>query len=115
MSARPRVLLIAMKKIECVLREEKLEVVLESLKIAGVPGVTVTRVEGFGRQRLIEEMDLKPKVKIEIYLENDQLDHILEVLLLVGRIGKIGDGKIAVLDVQELLRIRTGERAQAAL
>lgn len=104
-----------MKKIECILREEKLEVILESLKIAGVPGVTVTRVEGFGRQRLVEAMDLKPKVKIEIYLEDNQVDHILEVLLLVGRIGKIGDGKIAVLDLQELFRIRTGERDHAAL
>ncbi len=104
-----------MKKIECFIREEKLEAVIEALKEADVPGVTLTRVLGFGRQRLIEELDFKPKIKLEIYASDDELNGLLDILMQEGRIGKIGDGKIAVFEVREVLRIRTGEKNEAAL
>lgn len=104
-----------MKKIECIVREERLQTVVESLRLAGVPGMTVTRVEGFGRQRVSAEPFLRPKVKIEIYLEDDELDTIVQALVISGRGGKMGDGKIAVFDMEDLVRIRTGERNKAAL
>ena len=77
--------------------------------------MTVTRVEGFGRQRVSAEPFLRPKVKIEIYLEDDELDTIVQALVISGRGGKMGDGKIAVFDMEDLVRIRTGERNKAAL
>ena len=104
-----------MKKIECIVREEKLETVIESLRLAGAPGVTVTRVEGFGRQRVSAEPFLKPKVKIEIYLEDGEVDTIVQTLMIAGRAGKMGDGKIAIFDMEDLVRIRTGERNKEAL
>lgn len=104
-----------MKKIECILREEKLKTAIDSLLLAGVPGVTVTKVQGFGRQRVTPEPLLKPKVKIEIYLEDDEVDTIAKTLILAGRTGKNGDGKIAVVEVDDLVRIRTEERDKEAL
>lgn len=104
-----------MKKIECFLKEEKLGSVVDSLRMAGVPGLTVTRVEGFGKERLVAEPYLKPKVKLEIYADDKEVDNLVEVLVTVGRSGKIGDGKIAVLDVENLVRVRTGEQYADAL
>ena len=88
---------------------------IESLLLAGAPGITVTKVEGFGRQRVRAEPILKPKVKIEIYAEDHEVETIIKTLMIVGRAGKMGDGKIAVLNVEELVRIRTGERNKEAL
>lgn len=104
-----------MKKIECVIREEKLETAIESLRLAGVPGVTVSKVEGFGIQRVVTEPLLKPKVKIEIYVEDEEVDTIVKTLIISGRGGQIGDGKIAISEVDDLVRIRTGERGKEAL
>lgn len=104
-----------MKKIECIIREEKLKTVVDSLLLAGVPGLTVSKVEGFGRQRIKPEPALKPKVKLEIYLEDEEVDTIVDTLVLAGKAGKVGDGKIAILNVENLVRIRTEERDKEAL
>ena len=104
-----------MKKIECFLREERLKTAIESLLLAGAPGITVTKVEGFGRQRVKAEPILKPKVKIEIYAEDHEVETIMKTLMIVGRAGKMGDGKISVLNVEDLVRIRTGEKDKEAL
>ena len=104
-----------MKKIECIVREERLQTLIESLRLAGVPGMTITRVEGFGKQRVSTEPFLKPKVKIEIYLEDEAVDMIVQTLFIAGRTGKMGDGKIAVLQLDDLVRVRTGERDKEAL
>ena len=104
-----------MKKIECFIREERLNTAVDSLLLAGVPGMTVTRVEGFGRQRVKAGPILQPKVKLEIYAEDDECDTLVKTLMIVGRAGKMGDGKIAVLPVEDLVRIRTGEKDKEAL
>ena len=104
-----------MKKIECVLKEEKMKVAVDSLLLAGAPGITVTKVEGIGTQRVTGEPLLKPKVKIEIYLDDDEVDTIIKTLEIAGRDGKMGDGKIAVMDVENLFRVRTGEQGKEAL
>ncbi len=104
-----------MNKIECTIREERLKMTLEALLLAGVPGATVTKVEGFGTQRVRTGPLLKPKVKLEIYLEDEELETILKTIEIAGRGGKMGDGKIAVLEVENLIRIRTGETGKEAL
>ena len=104
-----------MKKIECIIREERLKTAIESLRLAGAPGATVSHVEGFGRQRVSAEPFLKPKVKIEIYLQDEEVEAIVGTLMLAGRVGQMGDGKIAVLPVEDLVRIRTGEKDKEAL
>ena len=104
-----------LKKIECIVRVEKLEETLEALRKSGVPGATITHVQGFGKERLVADPYLKEKVKIEIYLEEAELDYILDTLTAINQTGKIGDGKIAILDVERLIRIRTNEREMNAL
>ena len=104
-----------MKKIECIIREERLKTAIESLLLAGTPGITVSKVEGFGAQRVKPEPALKPKVKIEIYADDREVETLIKTLIIVGRAGKMGDGKIAVLNVEDLVRIRTGERNKEAL
>ena len=104
-----------MKKIECFIREEKLKTVMDALLLAGAPGITVTKVEGFGRQRVRAEPFLKPKVKLEIYAEDEEFDTLVKTLLIAGRGGKMGDGKIAIMEVEDLVRIRTGEKGKEAL
>ena len=104
-----------MKKIECIMRPERLQVALDALLLAGVPGVTVTEVRGFGKQRVHPDPLLKPKAKIEIYLEDEEVDTIVQALVIAVRAGQMGDGKIAVLNVEDLVRVRTQERDRRAL
>ena len=105
-----------MKKIECFIREEKLKITIDSLLVAGIPGVSVSRVEGFGMQRAGPEPLLRPKVKIEIYAADEEVDTLVKTLIIAGGAGQMGgDGKIAVIDVEELVRVRTGERNREAL
>ena len=103
------------KKIECIVRVEKLDETLEALRMAGIPGATITRVHGFGKERLVPEPYLKEKAKIEIYIEEPELDSAVDALNSVNRTGKIGDGKIAVLDVEKIIRIRTQEQQMKGL
>ena len=112
-----------MKKIEAVVRVEKLEAVKEALEESGYPGMTIVTVEGHGRQKgLVQQfrgreyrVDLLPKRKIEIVAKDGNVERILTTIMEVARTGEIGDGKIFVSSVDEVMRIRTGERGESAL
>ncbi len=111
-----------MKLITAVIKPSRLDAVLDAMKGAGVAGMTVTEVRGFGRQKgkteiyrgAEYEVKLLPKVKIEIVAEAEQVDSISDAIAAAARTGKIGDGKIWTCDIDSIVRIRTGERdAQA--
>jgi nitrogen regulatory protein P-II 1 len=113
----------SMKKVEAVIKPFKLDEVKEALSSVGVQGITVTEVKGFGRQRGHTELyrgaeyvvDFLPKVKLEIIVKNDQVDPVIEAIASAAKTGRIGDGKIFVTDVGEVVRIRTGETGESAL
>jgi nitrogen regulatory protein P-II 1 len=112
-----------MKKIEAIVKPFKLEEVRESLSEIGISGLTVTEVKGFGRQKGHTELyrgaeyvvDFLPKVKIEIVTTDDVVDQAVEAIIKAARTGKIGDGKIFVFPVEQVIRIRTGETGDAAI
>ena len=112
-----------MKKIEAIIKPFKLDDVREALTELGITGMTVSEVKGFGRQRGHTEayrgaeyaVDFLPKVKIEVVLPDDQIERTVEVIIEAARSGKIGDGKIFVLPVEEVIRIRTGETGETAI
>ena len=112
-----------MKKLECVIKPFKLEEVKEALGEIGISGMTVSEVKGFGRQKGHTELyrgteytvDFLPKVKIEVIVPDDLVDKAIEAIQAVARTGKIGDGKIFVLPVEEAVRIRTGEKGNKAI
>lgn len=112
-----------MKLVIAVVKPFKLDEVREALAEIGVNGLTVTEVKGFGRQKGHTELyrgaeyvvDFLPKVKIEAVVTDDILDRVLEVIQKSARTGKIGDGKIFVVDLEQVIRIRTGEEGEAAV
>ncbi|NPB09597.1 MAG: P-II family nitrogen regulator [Thermodesulfobacteria bacterium] len=112
-----------MKKIEAIIKPFKLEEVKEALAEIGIKGMTVSEVKGFGRQKGHREIyrgaeyvvDFLPKIKIELVVEADQVDRVVETIIKSARTGKIGDGKIFILPVEEAIRIRTGERGREAI
>ncbi len=112
-----------MKKIEAIVKPFKLDHVREALTELGITGMTVTEVKGFGRQKGHTEVyrgaeyavDFLPKIKIEMVLPDDQVERAIEVIVETARSGKVGDGKIFVLPVEDAIRIRTGERSDAAV
>ncbi len=112
-----------MKKVEAIIKPFKLDDVKDALHEVGVSGMTVSEVKGFGRQKGHTELyrgaeyviDFLPKVKIEVVVENSLLDNVIEAIASAARTGRIGDGKIFVLDVAEAIRIRTGDRGPDAL
>ncbi|HXJ34323.1 MAG TPA: P-II family nitrogen regulator [Candidatus Eisenbacteria bacterium] len=112
-----------MKKIEAIIKPFKLDDVKDALAKAGVQGLTVTEVKGFGRQKGHTELyrgaeyvvDFLPKVKVEIVLDEAKVAQVTEVIEKAARTGSIGDGKIFVLPIDEALRIRTGERGGNAV
>jgi nitrogen regulatory protein P-II 1 len=112
-----------MKKIEAIIKPFKLDEVKEALQEVGVQGITVTEAKGFGRQKGHTELyrgaeyvvDFLPKVKIEIVIPEAQLDASVEAIQKAARTGRIGDGKIFVLNVEEAIRIRTGETGADAI
>jgi nitrogen regulatory protein P-II 1 len=112
-----------MKKIEAIIKPFKLDDVREALAEAGATGLTVTEVKGFGRQKGHTELyrgaeyvvDFLPKVKIEVVVPDDRVDRCVEAILNGARTGKIGDGKIFVYPVEQVIRIRTGERGEQAI
>jgi nitrogen regulatory protein P-II 1 len=112
-----------MKKIEAVIKPFKLDEVRESLSEVGVTGLTVTEVKGFGRQKGHTELyrgaeyvvDFLPKIKIEVIVADETVDRALEAIVKAARTGKIGDGKIFVLPIEQVVRIRTGESGEAAI
>ncbi|GAB2939757.1 P-II family nitrogen regulator [Aquaspirillum soli] len=112
-----------MKKIEAIIKPFKLDEVREALSALGVNGLTVTEVKGFGRQKGHTELyrgaeyvvDFLPKVKVEVVLADDLLEQAIEAIVNSARTGKIGDGKIFVFDVAQVVRIRTGEMGEQAV
>ncbi len=112
-----------MKKIEAVIRHFKLEEVKDALSEAGVHGMTVSEVRGFGRQKGHKEqyrgaeytVDFLPKAKVEIIVSDEQAKTVIDAILRTARTGQIGDGKIFVTDLSEMIRIRTGETGEGAL
>jgi nitrogen regulatory protein P-II 1 len=112
-----------MKLVTAVIKPYKLEDVKSALHDAGVAGVTVSEVGGYGRQRGHTEVyrgaeyvvDVVPKVKIEVLVEHDEVDRILDVVVASAQTGKIGDGKVWVTPVEAVVRVRTGERGPDAL
>ncbi|BAN68428.1 P-II family nitrogen regulator [endosymbiont of unidentified scaly snail isolate Monju] len=112
-----------MKKIEAIIKPFKLDDVREALSNIGVNGMTVTEIKGFGRQKGHTELyrgaeyvvDFLPKLKLEIVIAEDRVDECVEAITQAARTGKIGDGKIFVLPVEEVVRIRTGERGREAI
>jgi nitrogen regulatory protein P-II 1 len=112
-----------MKKIEAVIKPFKLDEVREALSEIGVTGLTVTEVKGFGRQKGHTELyrgseyvvDFLPKVKVELVLTDTLVDAAVDAIIRAARTGKIGDGKIFVSAVEQVVRIRTGETDEAAV
>ncbi|HAH19774.1 MAG: hypothetical protein A2Y00_10645 [Omnitrophica WOR_2 bacterium GWF2_43_52] len=105
-----------MKKIECIVREEKLKELTQALREVGIGGMTVSEVRGFGVQTLRPESFLfVHKVKIEIYAADSQVNEIVDTVVSHCASGKLGDGKIAVLPMEDCIRVRTGARKQTAL
>ncbi|MEY4285181.1 MAG: P-II family nitrogen regulator [Betaproteobacteria bacterium] len=112
-----------MKFVTAIIKPFKLDEVREALSSIGVQGITVTEVKGFGRQKGHTELyrgaeyvvDFLPKVKIEAAIDSALLDQVIEAIEKAARTGKIGDGKIFVQDIEQVVRIRTGESGKAAL
>lgn len=112
-----------MKKIETIIKPFKLDEVKEALAEIGVLGMTVSEVRGFGRQKGHKEIyrgseytvDFLPKIKLEVVVADVRLEEVLKVIIGVAKTGRIGDGKIFVLPVEDAMRIRTGEHGDAAL
>ncbi len=105
-----------MKKIECIIRPEKLEELKGALRGAGVGGMTISDVRGFGAQTTRPDNYLVlPKMKIEIYATDAQVDEITNVIVQVCRGKDIGNGKIAIIPLDDVIRVRTGERADKAI
>jgi nitrogen regulatory protein P-II 1 len=112
-----------MKKIEAVIKPFKLDEVREALAEVGVTGLTVTEVKGFGRQKGHTELyrgaeyvvDFLPKVKVDVVVTDKMVDQAIEAIVKAARTGKIGDGKIFVTAVEQVVRIRTGETNEAAV
>jgi nitrogen regulatory protein P-II 1 len=112
-----------MKKIEAIIKPFKLDEVREALSDIGVTGLTVTEVKGFGRQKGHTELyrgaeyvvDFLPKVKLEVVVADSLLERAMETIINAAHTGKIGDGKIFVTAVEQVVRIRTGESGEAAI
>ena len=113
----------AMKKVEAIIKPFKLDEVKEGLNAVGLSGLTVSEVKGFGRQKGHTELyrgaeyvvDFLPKVKLEIIVREEQVAAVVETIQEAAKTGRIGDGKIFVNSVEEVIRIRTGERGEDAL
>ncbi len=112
-----------MKKIEAIIKPFKLDDVKEALTQAGISGMTVSEVKGYGRQQGHTELyrgaeyvvDFLPKVKVEIVVKAEDVDSVVDAIVQAARTGKIGDGKVFVSDIEQVVRIRTGEKDEEAI
>lgn len=112
-----------MKKIEAIVKPFKLDEVKEALQDTGLTGITVTEARGFGRQKGHTELyrgaeyvvDFLPKIKIEVIVEDHKVEEVVEAIVKAAKTGRIGDGKIFVLPIDDVIRIRTGERGVDAI
>jgi nitrogen regulatory protein P-II 1 len=111
------------KKVEAIIRHFKLDDVKQALAERGVAGMTVTEVRGFGRQKGHTEMyrgteyevDFVPKIKVEVVVSDDKLQMVMDTILAAGQTGQVGDGKMFVSQLTEVVRIRTGESGEGAI
>jgi nitrogen regulatory protein P-II 1 len=111
------------KKIEAIIKPFKLEEVKESLNAIGIQGITVSEVKGFGRQKGHTELyrgaeyvvDFLPKIKIEVVLADNQVEKVVEAITSAAKTGRIGDGKIFIVPLDDVIRIRTGETGESAV
>ena len=112
-----------MKKIEAIVRPEKLDEVRKAIEAVGYPGLTITEAEGHGKQKgLVQQwrgetyrVEFLPKVKLEIVVGDGDVDRIVQAVIKAAKTGAVGDGKIFVSDVRDVIKIRTGERGDAAI
>lgn len=112
-----------MKKIEAIVKPEKLDEIVEGLSDLGHAGLNYTEVQGHGRQKGMTEIfrgreyevRYVPKIKIEVVVKDDQAEKIVECIIKIAKTGQIGDGKIFISDIGDAIRVRTGERGDAAL
>ncbi|ADH61037.1 nitrogen regulatory protein P-II [Thermoanaerobacter mathranii subsp. mathranii str. A3] len=112
-----------MKKIECIIRPEKLEEVKDTLNQLGIKGMTVSQVMGCGLQKGKTEyyrgvainINLLPKIKLELIVKDSEVDRIVDTIIKAARSGNIGDGKIFIYNVEDAVRIRTGEKGESAI
>ena len=112
-----------MKKIEAIIKPFKLDEVKDALNAIGIKGMTMTEVKGYGRQKGHTEIyrgaeyvvDFIPKVKLEIIVDDEQVDQVIDTILKMAHTGKIGDGKIFVMPVERVIRVRTGETGSEAV
>ena len=112
-----------MKKVEAIIKPFKLDEVKDKLNEIGIKGITVSEVKGFGRQRGHTELyrgaeyvvDFLPKIKMEIIVSDNQAEDVINTIMRAAQTGRIGDGKIFVIDLQDIVRIRTGERGEDAI
>ena len=112
-----------MKKIEAIIRPERLDAVVQAIEATGYPGITVTEAEGHGKQKGVTQqwrgesyrVGLLPKVKLEIVVSDSDVERIIESISKAAKTGAVGDGKIFVSDIRQVVRIRTGEKGEVAL
>ena len=112
-----------MKKIEAIIRPEKLEEVRKAIEAVGYPGITITEAEGHGKQKGVTQqwrgetyrVEFQPKVKLELIVADSDAEQIIQAVIKAAKTGAVGDGKIFVSDVKDAIKIRTGERGQGAL
>ena len=112
-----------MKKVEAIIKPFKLDEVKDKLNQIGIKGITVSEVKGFGRQKGHTELyrgaeyvvDFLPKIKMEVVITDNQVEDVINAIMEAAQTGRIGDGKIFVIDLQETVRIRTGERGEDAV
>jgi nitrogen regulatory protein P-II 1 len=112
-----------MKKIEAVIRPEKLDDVRKAIEDVGYPGITITEAQGHGKQKGVVQqwrgetyrVEFLPKVKLEIIVSDSDVEKIVQAIIKAAKTGSVGDGKIFVSDVRDVIKIRTGERGELAL
>ena len=112
-----------MKKIEAIIRPEKLDDVRKAIEAVGYPGITITEAEGHGKQKGVVQqwrgetyrVDFLPKVKLELVVGDADVERIIKAIIAAAKTGSVGDGKIFVSDVRDVIKIRTGERGEEAL
>jgi len=120
---QPKTRSATMKKIEAIIRPEKLDEVRKAIEAVGYPGITITEAEGHGKQKGVTQqwrgetyrVEFLPKVKLEIVVAESDAEQMMKAITTAARTGSVGDGKIFVSDVRDVVRIRTGERGEQAL
>ena len=122
-SGPPKTRSTTMKKIEAIIRPEKLDEVRKAIEAVGYPGVTITEAEGHGKQKGVVQqwrgetycVEFLPKVKLELVVGDADVERIVQAVIKAAKTGSVGDGKIFVSDVRDVIKIRTGERGESAL